>query len=1003
MKCRIFTLLFAFLAIAGNAVWGQSTITINGTPISTNGGSGWSYSEGNDDNNVLTISTDGTYTIKGTGTGPGNNTNIQIILSGQGKYNITFDNFRTDARLGEGLQQDPVYDNRSALTINSGAIVTLSWTGINKFWSSPQCAGINVKDGAELILKGNENDGYLEAGSLNNSDNKHTDGAGIGGDANDPNFGTIVIESGVVKARCESKTASEDARAAGIGGGYGKNNSSSTKGTIIIKGGKIEAACWSVEQQTDYESDKTGNQYSYGAGIGGGYKGTCTNIAILGGSVIANSNGAEDIGVGKDYAGSNGIEKGIIIGQWAENTDTPIVKTINNGNAAINDVNIVKGEEGSLKGNVTMPKETQMYAETPITPTSQSDPSKFYAYLFNLQANDRINEDGTHGLKPGNELNLINNIIPLYYLGASKDFSFPILECTEDHLFMGWSDANGSNFVYPDLEVCTLTTPNKNASGETYGIEKLYYWAIWVDNDYTIVVPSGKEWTADGEDTPAIYTAGGQDHLQSLTFSFSDQGEETTYTSNVDGLFYGENKLSFQGNKLIGTPTLPDGMNYLQEDILAYVKLGENGAWRKLTIHIRCAENIVIDAISKSQTNHIYDGKPHNGLAEYRGDDNDHLLKVSMMADWGDSQITESDLKEGVHYRISSYVFGGNTIPAEGESSALITDAGTYSDVTVEAKDGVTFASSLTSDRNSYKLEEVITVAQRPMNISISFNKQSIEEDEELTWDDDVTVTIQREGEVANEGLVEKDNDIQISGTIEYIPNEDKTSATVKITNIKIDDATEFKNSNYLISINGSNNTYPNDGTEIEIEDVPIVQPSDDDTDRPGHIDRPAKYYNIYIDTVCPGLKLELSKDVVKEGGQVSVYLTVEEQCDTTGFAFEYKRGLFGRWEDLKPLEGVQPGEYIIKHIYTDIYIRALDAIVEEEEEPTGIEDVEGVKVYAQDGNIYVYTPNRERVMIVSMNGALVKNAEQEGMQSYSVSRGIYIVRIGDKVFKIKN
>ena len=98
----------------------------------------------------------------------------------------------------------------------------------------------------------------------------------------------------------------------------------------------------------------------------------------------------------------------------------------------------------------------------------------------------------------------------------------------------------------------------------------------------------------------------------------------------------------------------------------------------------------------------------------------------------------------------------------------------------------------------------------------------------------------------------------------------------------------------------------------------------------------------------------------------------------------------------------MQPGEYIIKLIYHDIYIRALDATMPEEE-PTGIEDVEGAKVYAQDGNIYVYTPNRERVMIVSMNGALVKNAEQEGMQSYSVSRGIYIVRIGDKVFKIKN
>ena len=183
-------------------------------------------------------------------------------------------------------------------------------------------------------------------------------------------------------------------------------------------------------------------------------------------------------------------------------------------------------------------------------------------------------------------------------------------------------------------------------------------------------------------------------------------------------------------------------------------------------------------------------------------------------------------------------------------------------------------------------------------------------------------------------------------------------------------------------------------------------QPGDDDedqnTDKPGPIVKPIKYYNIYIDTICPGLNLEVIKDVVQEGHQVSAYLTIQAECDTTGMRFEYKRGLFGYWQDLKALEGVQPGEYIIKNIYTDIYIRALDATLPEEE-PTGIEAIEGAKAYAKDGSIYVYTPSREEVMIIGMSGAIIKRAEQVGLQSYSVSRGIYIVRIGDKVFKLKN
>ena len=214
------------------------------------------------------------------------------------------------------------------------------------------------------------------------------------------------------------------------------------------------------------------------------------------------------------------------------------------------------------------------------------------------------------------------------------------------------------------------------------------------------------------------------------------------------------------------------------------------------------------------------------------------------------------------------------------------------------------------------------------------------------------------------------------------------------------------------------------EGEVISTENIPITQdityyaqwqkikteepeqPGDDDEDQ-GNTgihkpQRPIKYYNIYVDTICPGLNVEVSKDVVQEGHQVSAYLTIQAECDTTGMRFEYKRGLFGYWKDLKELEGVQPGEYIIKNIYTDIYIRALDATLPEEE-PTGVEDLESVKAYAKEGSIYVYTPNREEVTIISMSGAIIKHEEHVGLQSYSVSRGIYIVRIGEKVFKLKN
>ena len=162
----------------------------------------------------------------------------------------------------------------------------------------------------------------------------------------------------------------------------------------------------------------------------------------------------------------------------------------------------------------------------------------------------------------------------------------------------------------------------------------------------------------------------------------------------------------------------------------------------------------------------------------------------------------------------------------------------------------------------------------------------------------------------------------------------------------------------------------------------------------------PISYYNIYIEDVCDGVEVTTSKNVVREGGSVSVYV----EKDTANYTFDnfhvyYKEGYYDSWDELK--EGTQPGEYPINNIWTHIYIKAEGA--EEKEDPTGIESIEGVKVYTKDGSLYVQTPQREQVIIVSMNGAVVKNEEQVGLKQYhGLQPGIYIVRIGDRAYKLR-
>lgn len=167
----------------------------------------------------------------------------------------------------------------------------------------------------------------------------------------------------------------------------------------------------------------------------------------------------------------------------------------------------------------------------------------------------------------------------------------------------------------------------------------------------------------------------------------------------------------------------------------------------------------------------------------------------------------------------------------------------------------------------------------------------------------------------------------------------------------------------------------------------------------PNYVD-PISYYNIYVEDVCDGVEVTLSNNVVREGNSISVYV----KKDTANYTFDnfhvyYKEGYYDSWDELK--EGTQPGEYPIKNIWTHIYIKAEGT--EEKEDPTGIESIEGVKVYTKDGSLYVQTPQREQVIIVSMSGAIVKNEEQVGLKQYhGLHPGIYIVRVGDRAYKLR-
>ena len=156
------------------------------------------------------------------------------------------------------------------------------------------------------------------------------------------------------------------------------------------------------------------------------------------------------------------------------------------------------------------------------------------------------------------------------------------------------------------------------------------------------------------------------------------------------------------------------------------------------------------------------------------------------------------------------------------------------------------------------------------------------------------------------------------------------------------------------------------------------------------------EYYNIMVEG-CEGVTVETNRDVVREGQSMTFTVDVEEGYSDENMTVEVKRSLFGYTEVIEPNE---EGVYEVKNIYTDIYI-TIDSV--EEETLTGIEELEGAKVYTKDGSIYVQTPKQEQVQIISISGAVLKKETQIGLQRYDLSRGIYIICIGEERFKVRN
>ena len=481
--------------------------------------------------------------------------------------------------------------------------------------------------------------------------------------------------------------------------------------------------------------------------------------------------------------------------------------------------------------------------------------------------------------------------------------------------------------------------------------------------------------------------------IYSVTFTYTlpdggeDEKEKTiTLYGNSDTQLAAPEETNVEGYAVTWTPELPDTFGDVKEGetsfeatftktyTLTITQPTEGG-----TISATVGETPVEDEVAEGATV-ILKATPAEGYE---------------FVEW---DVKKSDGGESVTITDNKF-----TMPAGNVTVTATFQAIDYSVTISEATNGTVTADketanigeevTLTVTPNAGYTLDALTVKSGETTITVSDNKFTMPAGDVTVTATfqaiDYTITI---GETPN-GAVTADKEKANIGeevTLTVTPNAGYTL-----------DALTVKSGEATITVTDNKFTMPADNVTVTatFEKKPEPEPKPDPQPQP---DPTPIYYNIQFEDICEGVDASLSKSVVKEGNQVSVYVEVEEGYDAENLKVMCKRSLYGYWEEVE--EGVQPGEYIIYNVYTDIYVKVEGVEkIEIEEEPTGMSDIEGTKVYTQNGSLYVYTSQPQEVMIITMNGTILKRERQEGLRFYPLPKGVYIICIGEERYKVRN
>ena len=738
--------------------------------------------------------------------------------------------------------------------------------------------------------------------------------------------------------------ATRDSYNAGIGGGFGSGGSG---GEVTATGGNGGAGIGggyngSGGEVTIYGGTVTATGYS-GAGIGGGQNGNGGAVTISGGTVTATgeSSGA---GIGSGYGGSSGTFSTGTDGHAfiIASSDTGDAISDQSGNSNWSGV-IFEGDEGGL-----------VYG-SPITLTTDA--------TIPAGKTLTVGEDKTLTIGKGvtltNEGKLTNNGKIVNYGTIDGTGTVPgniLTGLTEDMITVAEATYTGEK-IEPEVTVSNFT-----------------------EDDYDVTYSNNtKACDATEENAPTVTVTPKGTNLggDPVNVKFTIAKATPTITLTVPT----GDDLVYDGTDKKATATVK-GVENESEELTATIAYYSDDTYQTKVEETKNAGTYYVKATFVETANYMA-AEETASFTIAKASATLSFAKKEVLAVMGETvENTLNVTPAGVAVLYSSSDNGVATVDASGVitlvGAGTTTITATVDDPNYQGEAAYTLTVTLAP------LGEGEITAEGETNISIEMDGTSFELTAKVIADDlGTNGTWTWASGNTNVATVSVKGDAA-SGYSLRATTDPKTSTAI-VTPVAAGTATitaTYTDSEYTGSVDFT---------------VTITEPEPEEPKPP--IDQPS-YYNIYVEDVCDGVDITTSKNVVREGGSISLYV----EKDTANYTFDnfkvyYKRNYYGPWEILE--EGVQPGEYPINNIWTHIYVKAEGA--EEKEDPTGMEEISGVKVYTKDGSLYVQTPQRETVIIVSMTGAVVKSEEQIGLKQYhGLQPGIYIVRIGERAYKVR-